>query len=91
MSITNTDLINNKHKYSVKELTQNVDHLLPNYLLYTQTLNEEFCAKYILDRRWDTSGDEDADAYCEPHILHWQPHLNPELFYAWIDKLYGQK
>ena len=51
MKVTNTDLLNNRYKYSIDILEQNIveNHLDAKILLATQNLTPEFCVKYILD------------------------------------------
>lgn len=88
--ITNQDLRANKYKYSIEELTKNIKHLSPKAILYTQKLNEEFCARYIVDIRWDTCGDEDTYNLAPCKILEAQLHLNEDLFYEWIEKIYPE-
>ena len=79
MHITDQDLLQNKNKYSVEELTENIDHLDVKFVLNTQILDENFCVEYILDMRMN-SGDEDSYLLCENYILEWQPHLDETLF-----------
>ena len=69
MLIRDSDLlkIENKNKYSIRDLRANVDHLNKKFLLHTQRLDEEFCIEYILDIRMD-SGDEDSYLFCENYI-----------------------
>ena len=79
--ITDRDLLdkNNKNKYSMEEIMENLDHLNVKFLLHTQILTEEFCVEYILDMRMN-SGDEDSYLLCEGYILEHQPHLDEKLF-----------
>ena len=81
MQITDRDLLNpnNKNKYTIEEILDNVDHLNVKFLLYTQILDEDFCVEYILDMRMN-SGDEDSYLLCEDYILECQPHLDEKLF-----------
>ena len=81
MQITDRDLLNpnNKNKYTIEEILDNVDHLNVKFLLYTQILDEDFCVEYILDMRMN-SGDEDSYLLCEDYILECQPHLDEALF-----------
>jgi len=81
MKITDSDLLlpENKNKYSMDEIMENLDHLNVKFLLHTQILTEDFCVEYILDMRMN-SGDEDSYLLCESYILEWQPHLNEKLF-----------
>ena len=45
MKVTNTDLLNNRYKYSIDILEQNIveNHLDEKILLATQKLTPEFC------------------------------------------------
>jgi len=81
MRITDCDLRlpENKNKYSMDEIMENLDHLNVKILLYTQILTEDFCVEFILDMRMN-SGDEDSYLLCEAYILGWQPHLDEKLF-----------
>ena len=81
MRITDRDLLNpnNKNKYSMDEIMENLDHLNVKFLLHTQILTEDFCVEYILDMRMN-SGDEDSYLLCEDYILGKQPHLDEALF-----------
>ena len=89
MKITDRDLRlpENKNKYSMDEIMENLDHLNVKILLYTQILTEDFCVEYILDMRMN-SGDEDSYLLCEDYILGWQPHLNETLFFELRDIKY---
>jgi hypothetical protein len=89
MRITDRDLRlpENKNKYSMDEIMENLDHLNVKILLYTQILTEDFCVEYILDMRMN-SGDEDSYLLCEDYILGWQPHLNETLFFELRDIKY---
>ena len=89
MKITDRDLRlpENKNKYSMDEIMENLDHLNVKILLYTQILTEDFCVEYILDMRMN-SGDEDSYLLCEDYILGWQPHLNEKLFFELRDIKY---
>ena len=89
MKITDRDLRlpENKNKYSMDEIMENLDHLNVKILLYTQILTEDFCVEYILDMRMN-SGDEDSYVLCEDYILGWQPHLNETLFFELRDIKY---
>jgi hypothetical protein len=79
--ITDRDLLQkeNKNKYSMAEIMENINHLNVKFLLHTQILTEEFCVEYILDMRMN-SGDEDSYLLCEDYILGHQPHLDEKLF-----------
>uniref|UniRef100_A0A6C0HP38 Uncharacterized protein n=1 Tax=viral metagenome TaxID=1070528 RepID=A0A6C0HP38_9ZZZZ len=89
MLIRDSDLlkIENKNKYSIRDLRANVDHLNKKFLLHTQRLDEEFCIEYILDIRMD-SGDEDSYLFCENYILECQSHLDETLFFKFRDIKY---
>jgi hypothetical protein len=77
--LNNYDLIKNKYKYSLEELTKNIHNLNKKILLNTQYLSEEFCIEYILDMRIN-SGDEDNYLLCEDYILECQIHLDEKRF-----------
>jgi len=89
MRITDQDLRlpENKNKYSMDEIMENLDHLDVKLLLYTQILTEDFCVEYILDMRMN-SGDEDSYLLCENYILRRQPHLDTSLFFKLRDIKY---
>ena len=76
MKVTNTDLLNNRYKYSIDILEQNIveNHLDEKILLATQTLTPEFCIKYILNLDIESGGEESytLDIY---YILSKQPHI----------------
>ena len=86
--ITNRDLLANKNKYSVAELTASVAELDTLLLVTTQILDEWFCAEYILDVRID-SGDEDSYKFTEAYILSRQPHLDEKLFLEFCKEKYA--
>ena len=77
--LSDEDLLKNKNKYSIAELTESLSNLNKSIILSTQILNEHFCAEYILDVRID-SGDEDSYKFTEAYILRRQPHLDEKLF-----------
>jgi hypothetical protein len=77
--LSDKDLMENKNKYSIAELTASVANLDTLLLVTTQILDEHFCAEYILDVRID-SGDEDSYKFTEAYILNRQPHLDRKLF-----------
>jgi len=60
MKVTNTDLLNNRYKYSIDILEQNIveNHLDEKILLATQKLTPEFCVKYILNLDIEGGGEE---------------------------------
>ena len=74
MKLTNTDLLNNKNKYSIDVLEENVNHLDEKILLATQKLTPEFCVKYILDLDIE-SGGEESYIFDVCYILEFQKHI----------------
>ena len=76
MKVTNTDLLNNRYKYSIDILEQNIveNHLDEKILVSTQKLTPEFCIKYILNLDIESGGEESytLDIY---YILSKQPHI----------------
>ena len=54
ITITDTDLINNKNFYDIDILEFNIKNLNKKILLSTQKLTPEFCIKYILDMDIDS-------------------------------------
>jgi hypothetical protein len=75
--ITNSDLRNNKNKYSLLELEANINNLQIKIVLNTQTLNADFCAKYILDENRATC-EEDLWLIDVGYVLTKQPHITRE-------------
>ena len=75
--ITNSDLRNNKNKYSLTELEANINNLQIKIVLNTQTLNSDFCAKYILDENRATC-EEDLWLIDIGYVLTKQPHITRE-------------
>ena len=75
--ITNSDLRNNKNKYSLLELEANINNLQIKIVLNTQTLNADFCAKYILDENRATC-EEDLWLIDIGYVLTKQPHITRE-------------
>ena len=75
--ITNSDLRNNKNKYSLTELEANINNLQIKIVLNTQTLNADFCAKYILDENRATC-EEDLWLIDVGYVLTKQPHITRE-------------
>lgn len=69
--LTDQDL--RKNKYPLNILEQNVNNLSISTLLRWQTLDADFCKKYILDESYQTT--EDYYAVTIEHILRRQPHL----------------
>jgi len=74
MKVTNSDLLNNRNKYSIDILEQNVTHLDEKILLSTQKLTPEFCIKYILNLDIE-SGSEDSYIFDVYYILSKQEHI----------------
>ena len=77
MYLTDTDLLNNKYKYTVQEIEENVSHLDHKIMLATQTLTAEFCVKYILDLDIDHGGEE-SYIFDVCYIIEFQKHLSDE-------------
>jgi hypothetical protein len=75
MKLTNTDLIQNRYKYSIESLEENIAHLDKKIILSTQNLTSEFCAKYIYDGDI-IGGDEDSYIYDIYYILRKQKHIS---------------
>ena len=63
-----------KKKYTLDVLERNVGKLDKKILLATQTLNAEFCIKYIWDPDIE-SGSEDSYIYDFDYILSFQKQL----------------
>jgi len=76
MKVTNTDLLNNRYKYSIDVLEENIvkNHLDEKILLATQTLTPEFCVKYILDLDIEGGGEE-SYIFDICYILSFQKHI----------------
>jgi len=74
MTITNTDLLNNKNKYSIDMLEKNIEYLDEKILLATQKLTPEFCIKYILNLDIE-SGGEESYIFDICYILNFQKHI----------------
>ena len=75
--LTCSDLRNNKNKYTLKELEENIDNLQIKIILNTQILDASFCAKYILDENRCTC-EEDVWLSDIGYILIKQPHITRE-------------
>ncbi len=74
MTITNSDLLSNKNKYSIDNLEKHIEFLDEKILLATQTLTPEFCVNYILNLDIETGGEESYTLdIC--YILQNQPHI----------------
>jgi hypothetical protein len=74
LKLTNTDLLNNRNKYSIDILEKNIEHLDEKILLATQILTPEFCVKYILDLDIE-SGGEESYIFDVCYILQFQKHI----------------
>lgn len=66
-----------KTRYTLDVLERNVGKLDKKILLATQTLNAEFCIKYIWDPDIE-SGSEDSYIYDFDYILSFQKQLTRE-------------
>lgn len=82
--IFNRDLIKNPKSYTMDILEKYRFNLSRTTMLYTQILDAEFCAKYILDVDID-SGDEDSYIF-EQDVLEAQPHINEDELYDAVKK-----
>lgn len=74
--LIDSDLRKNKNKYSLEELTKNVDNLSISTLLTWQILDANFCKKYILNSEYQSVEEQykvDTD-----YVLKKQPHLKLE-------------
>ena len=85
MIYTCSDLLNNKNKYSLRELEENINNLQIKIILNTQTLDADFCAKYILDEKRCTC-EEDVWLIDIGYVLEKQPHITREEL---EEKIYG--
>ena len=85
MIYTCSDLLNNKNKYSLRELEENINNLQIKIILNTQTLDADFCAKYILDEKRCTC-EEDLWLIDIGYVLEKQPHITREEL---EEKIYG--
>ena len=76
MKVTNTDLLNNRYKYSIDILEQNIveNHLDAKILVSTQKLTPEFCVKYILNLDIEGGGEE-SSIFDVCYILEFQKHI----------------
>ena len=77
LKLTNTDLLNNRNKYSIDILEKNIEHLDEKILLATQILTPEFCVKYILDLDIDNGGEE-SYIFDICYILEFQKHITED-------------
>ena len=68
-------------------LERNVGKLDKKILLATQTLNAEFCIKYIWDPDIE-SGSEDSYIYDSTYILDFQPHLTEDELIKLANKIH---
>ena len=69
------DLYKHRNTYSIEELIHNIDDLQIKIILHTQTLNAEFCGKYILDVK-RTTCIEDYYLIDIGYVLRHQKHIN---------------
>ena len=76
-----------KKKYTLDVLERNVGKLDKKILLATQTLNSEFCIKYIWDPDTE-SGSEDSYIYVFTYILDFQPHLTEDELIKLANKIH---
>jgi len=76
-----------KKKYTLDVLERNVGKLDKKILLATQTLNAEFCIKYIWDPDIE-SGSEDSYIYDFTYILDFQPHLTEDELIKLANKIH---
>lgn len=61
------------NKFDIHILEKNINNLSLKTLLYTQTLTAEFCAKYILDKRYASCVE---DKFIDVgDVLNAQPHI----------------
>ena len=77
LKLTNTDLLNNRNKYSIDILEKNIEHLDKKILLATQILTPEFCVKYILDLDIDNGGEE-SYIFDICYIVGFQKHITED-------------
>ena len=75
--LTCSDLRNNKNKYTLAELEENIDNLQIKIIVNTQKLNAAFCVKYILDEKRCTC-EEDVWLIDIGYVLLKQPHITRE-------------
>lgn len=72
--ITDNDL--RKQKYPIQVLIDNVEHLSISTLLRWQTLDSDFCKKYILNEEYQCV--EEKYRITIEYVLKRQPHLTYE-------------
>lgn len=77
----------NKNKFSIESLIQNINCLDKKTLLHTQVLTAEFCVKYILSMD-DEDESEDSYLLCEDYILECQPHISEDELLTVRNKYY---
>jgi hypothetical protein len=70
--ISDSDL--SKKKYSLEELSKNIERLSISRLLNTQKLDADFCNKYILNEEYQSV--EDRYKITFEYVLKKQPHIN---------------
>jgi len=75
--ITNNQL--RKHKYNIKVLEENIDHLSLRTILVTQKLTADFCDKYFLSTGEFAWGEMETH-FTISDIIKYQPHLSPSSF-----------
>lgn len=61
------------NKFDIHILEKNINNLSLKTLLYTQTLTAEFCAKYILDKRYASCVEDKFIDVSD--VLNAQPHI----------------
>jgi hypothetical protein len=72
-TITNSNL--RQSKYSIEELEKNISNLNMKIIVNTQTLDIDFCVKYILNEDY-AQCNEEADLLTIDYVMYNQPHLN---------------
>ncbi len=76
MDIVIQDYDLSKKKYPIDVLEKNIDYLSLKSLLHWQTLDAEFCKKYVLNEDYQTA--EEYYAITLEYVLKKQPHLKME-------------
>lgn len=66
-----------KYEFTIEELEKNVQKLDIMTILYSQTLNADFCAKYILSEKYVGHSVEE-EYITNKNILFYQPHIDPK-------------
>ena len=72
MHLIDSDL--RKNKYTIDELTKNVEYLSIKTLLRWQHLDADFCKKFILNPEYQSV--EESYYVTNEYILSFQPHLS---------------